>query len=90
MGIFPASNHVLLWGKAPDTTPNVFWLSRSRGVRGRIESSLHAIGLLSLARHRWVKLSSEDLRAYAPPGHIRLRFDRVPIRVGNFIIEMLG
>jgi hypothetical protein len=89
IGIFPASNHVLLWGKADPAIPDVFLL-RGGGVRGNVEFLLHSLKVLSLSRRRWAKLSSEQLRSQARPGHIRWRFDRRPIRIGHHIIEMLG
>ena len=69
IGIFPASNHVLLWGQAPSAMPDIYCLNPPGS---------------------WVKLTSEVLRRHAEPGGIRLRFDRRPIRIGKFIIEMLG
>jgi len=87
LGIFPVSNHVLLWGQAADATPDVYRLVTS-GFLGNLASFLRKVGALGLARSAWVKLSAQDLRAQAQPGHIRLRFDRRPIRIGHSIIEM--
>jgi hypothetical protein len=77
IGIFPASNHVLLWGTAKEL-PEIWML------RGDVSVD----ALVPIQPEHWTPIDRAYLAEMALVGNVRLRFDRRPLRLGNHVLEM--
>jgi hypothetical protein len=84
VGIFPASNHVVLWGTAGEF-PEVWVMRLSDSMRRRTGPQAEA--LAPFQAERWTLVDRATLSSRMRVGEVYLRFDRRPLRLGNHIIE---
>ncbi len=88
IAIVRASNHVILWGRAPSLELDIFFPDLPSERFWQTAGAL--VDAEDLAQWSWMRVDPDRPR---PGGThradvVRLRFDRVPLRLGSHILQM--